>query len=499
MSDPSDLPSQDPSSPSGREWAAPDWYPDVLTPMEATKARRSAGMLAVTIAVVALLMAGVGSAVALSGQQANTPQDAVHGLLSAAGNADVLGILDRLDPPERDALAGFFTNGTADLTRLGILAPGVDLHHLAGVNADFTGLLTTTTELRPGLAAVKITGGTVHTRVEPALLPLGSFVHDVAASALGKAKVSDRTQPLRSNTAIVTVRRGNTWYVSIGYTIADAARVAAKAAPPKASDAIPAVGADSAKGAVDAFVHAVAALDVRRLVELTPPDEMGALHDYAGLFVPGVNAAVAKMRSGPDPVTITITDLSLSSAPHAGGELVKVARLGLRASYKGSTIALAPGARCLTVAGAPGPEMPGTCGSAGARQSLPPSLTGPLASLTNLRPEVGIVTVRRGGKWYVSPTRTILDDTEAVLRVLTPEILQSLKAAFNPASLFGLAGVVPTTASGFARPGATIIGSNRSGVPARAPRVTPCVNGTRTITFPPVQGIPARPPVTLPC
>ena len=53
---------------------------------------------------------------------------------------------------------------------------------------------------------------------------------------------------------------------------------------------MPAVGADSPEEAVDEMIAAVERLDVERMIELTPPDEMGVLHDYAPLFLDEVES-----------------------------------------------------------------------------------------------------------------------------------------------------------------------------------------------------------------
>jgi len=482
-----------------------DWYAAVPPPTVEASPRRSAGLVATTIVVVTLLVAGVASAMTLSGQRTNTPDQAVRALLTAAGNGDALGVLDHLDPAERDPLTNFFTNGTADLKRLGILSPAMDLGHIQGAAFTITDLTTDTTPLRPGISAVKLTGGSVHSRIDPATLPIGPFIHDVVGRGLASAKPSEHTQPLRSDTAIATIRRDGTWYVSIGYTAAEAARTAVKAAPPNAADAIPAIGADSATGAVDAFLHAAAGLDLRRIIELTPPDEMGALHDYAPLFLPKATDAVTKLQSGPDAVTVTITDLSLTGQTHPGGELVKIGRIGLHVASRGTTIDLAPGAKCITVTGTALASFPGVCGAGGAPMAPPASvLTGPLKALAAIHPETGVVVVKRDGKWFVSPTRTLLDNTEAVLHALSPEALQSLKSLFNPAALFGLAG---NGTSGFSITSGGV--TRRSTSPSAPmplvpvggamPAITPCVNGTRTVTFPATNGASSPRPMTIPC
>lgn len=44
--------------------------------------------------------------------------------------------------------------------------------------------------------------------------------------------------------------------------------------------------------------------------------------------------------------------------------------------------------------------------------------------IAGLRPRIGFVTVKENGKWYVSPTRTLIDDTTAILASLSPAQLR---------------------------------------------------------------------------
>ncbi len=405
-----------------------------LTPVESEppRRRRPLAVAAVSITVVAILIAGVAAVAAITGPATNTPGDAVTGLLTAAGNGDVLGVLDHIDPPERDAVSGFITDGTGELQRLGVLSGSLDLHHLAGVTATYDNLQTTATDLRAGLSAVRVTG-TVHSHVDPAQLPVGSFVKQHAGSALTNAGVKDATTPLNVPFAVVTIRRGGTWYVSLGYTIAEAARAAAKAPMPDPQAAVPAVGASSATQAVDEFLRALAAVDVKRLIELTPPDEMGALHEYAPLFLPSVTAALSHAGA----FSITITSLDLASTPHNGGELVTIKSVGLRATFGQTTIELAPGAKCPTVTGPSVPDLSALCGGSTSSTAVPPALSGVMNDLSGLHPEVGIVAVEEHGSWYVSPVRTVLDDTESVLHAVPSDFLTKLVGAFNPAAILG--------------------------------------------------------------
>jgi hypothetical protein len=482
-----DLPPAPPGWPHGDEWM------DTVAPAPVPPVRRRAsGVVAIAVAVVVLLVAGVSAVTALTGQNSNTPEDAVRGLLTAAGNGDVLGLLGHLDPGERDAISGFLTGGTADLKRLGILSSSTDLHHISGVGVTFDNLTTTTTDLRPGLAAVKITSGTVRSHVDPSKLPLGPVILDHARAAIDRARPTDRTAPFHLSVPIVTVRRDGTWYVSLGYTAAEALRAKSGAPLPAPQDAVPAVGADSPTAAVDAFIRAIAAFDARRVIELTPPDEAGALHDYAPLFLPNVDHALAKAHLP----SVTVTDLQLSAAAHPGGQLVKVTRLGVRATLGQTTYELAPGTKCITVTPPPDNDFPGECGAHNAMSGLFGSASGvgsdafaPFKSLAHLRVDAGIVVVERDGRWFVSVLRTGLDDLGAVLHAITPEIVQSISSAFSPAGLLGLAML-----GGMAH-------SRSVSTPPSTfrPTISRCVNGMRTITLSPGPGQPARPPITVRC
>jgi hypothetical protein len=414
--------------PSDGWGAAPDAD---AAPLPTPRRRRPIGIVAVSVAVVALLVAGVVAVTALTGPAANTPEDAVRGLLTAAGNGDALGVLDHVDPAERDALTSFLTNGTQDLARLGVLAPGVDLHHVPGVTATFT-VQATHTDLRPGLATVEVTGGTVHLHVDASQLPLGSFVRQHAGSALAAVGVRDTTSPLHLHGAIATVQRGGSWYVSLGYTVAEAARRSANMPLPDPAAAVPAVGAPTAEGAVDDFLHAVASLDVQRLIELTPPDEMQALHEYAPLFLPKVKDELGRAGS----VSITITSLSLGHTAVSDGELVTVKSVGLHASVDGRTLDLAPGQKCPTISGGPSGDISGLCSADGSGQQ-PRGWGGVFNSLQAAKPQVGFVAVQEGGSWYVSPTRTVLDDLEAVLHALPSDFLTTVASVLTPGSALG--------------------------------------------------------------
>ena len=484
--------------------------------------RRPLVVMTLSVAIAALLVAAGLSVAILGGGGSSTPEDAVRGLLTAAAKADVIGVLDHLDPAERDALAGSVNGIAAELKRLGVLSSSADLNHVPGVAASFSGLTLSTESLHDGLSDVHITGGQVQTSVDPATLPVGPFLKSVLGASLSNAKASTHSTKLNIGVPIATVRHDGSWYVSVGYTAAEAFRQRAHLALPTSS--VPGVGADSPTHAVESFLQAVAGLDAKRLVELTPPDEMAALHEYASLFLD----KAAKAASDPGAPKITITDLGLSSAPHAGGELVRITHVAVHVISGGTTFDYSTATHCLNVTGPATIPFP-LCGGATAATPATaapgtPATPNPFDSLRGLKihADVGFVVVQNGGKWYVSPTRTVLDDVLAVLHALPTDVLDRIRQAFSDGLggllLGGLAGgltgglaghrtttFVPVGSSLNGSAGATIFGGAGSPSPIGSmihgfgsPSLGPCQNGVRTVTFP-SSGANASPTMTIPC
>jgi hypothetical protein len=474
---------------------------------DASARRQPLIVMALSVAIAALLVAAGLSVAVLSGGGSSTPEDAVRGLLTAAGNGDIVGVLDHLDPAERDALAGSINGIAGELKRLGVISNSADLNHVSGVAASFTGLTLSTESLRDGLTDVRITGGQVHTNVDPATLPVGPFLKSVLGDSLSNAKPSSHDTALKLTVPVATVRRDGSWYVSIGYTVAEAIRQHAHLGFPTSS--VPAVGAASPTQAVADLLQAIGALDARRLVELTPPDEMAALHEYAPLFLDKAAAAASQ----PDAPKITISDLGLSSATHAGGELVHITHIAVHVVSGGTTFDYSTATHCLKVTGPSVPPIP-TC--AGSSAPSDPTAANPFASLhgLNLHPDLGIVVVQNGGKWYVSPLRTVLDDVLAVLHALPTDVLDKIRQAFSNGLggllVGGLAGLgVARSSTSFSRVGTSLGGTSASGASGPSPigsmiqgvgvpSLGPCRSGVRTVTFPP-SGTNTSPTMTIPC
>lgn len=390
------------------------------------KSRSKVGVVAVALGVLATLGGAVFAATQIAGDE-GSPEKAVEKLLDAVSQEDVLGALEAIPPSERDSLKGGVTDIFEQAKRLQLLSDDADLGKLAGVDIEFQDVKLASKPLRDDLASVSFVGGTATTSADPKRLPLGSFVKEVAGSALAEAEPTSDTSETTGDDVLVTVKEDGKWYVSIWYSVAEAARRGSGArdgsgpAVPDKAAAIEAKGADSPEEAIDALLRAGATLDLRRLIELMPPDEARALHEYAPLFLSDAESGAAELRQF---FTIDIGTLELAADTSGDESLVTVKKFNFTGRFgpPEESFQLSYTDGCATFGG-PGVEQQRFCASElrdNPEQFLEqfgiPGFRVPNIDIQN--PAVGFVTVKRDGKWYVSPTRTVLEDFAAVLRVL---------------------------------------------------------------------------------
>ena len=139
------------------------------------------------IAIVLTLVTAMVGAVAVRGASSgsSSPKDAVRQLIDAGIHADVLGVLDVLDPAERDVLVGPVQDTVAELKRLQVLNGDIDLHHISGIAASIEALQLTSHEVGDGVTDVTIGGGRLKSTVDPAALPLGTALRSFVTTLQG--------------------------------------------------------------------------------------------------------------------------------------------------------------------------------------------------------------------------------------------------------------------------------------------------------------------------
>lgn len=390
--------------------------------------RRGLGR-AVHVAVLVGVLAVAGGAVfavrSLTGTEAGgaTPESAARQFFDAVANEDALGVLESLLPSERDLFKGPLVDITKELGRLRVLSTDLDLSKISGLDLSLENLRFSSSSVTEGLSVVRIEAGIARSRVTPKDLPLGSFVRDVIGPDLEQAPPPDTENLAGDETAVATVRDGDRWYVSLWYSLGETAREDAGAPPPALGRGIAPNGAASPEDAVDDFIRALARLDVRRLIELLPPDEARALRDYAPLFLEGAESAAAEARKQ---FRATITTLDLSSRRGDDDEaLVKIDQIRFSAEAADGSAGVSYDGKCVRFSGEIFvPLLPAGVLCQGDR---PPFA---VPEIPTRDADLHIVAVERGGSWYVSPLRTFLDGLVGTLRALEPKDLETFRDFF---------------------------------------------------------------------
>lgn len=403
----------EPQNDFGVEPQTPDMAP-------APRRRRTATIVSSIVVIVAV---AAGAAFAVRSVRtsahggASTPVAAVQQLLDAAGREDALGVLASLVPGERDALRAPLQDLVHELSRLGVLSQNIDLSKVSGVGLTFSGLQFSTSSLDADHVFVQSTAGTLTARFDPKTVPLGEFVRNLAGPVLQGAPTTS-TETLTGDNAVrlVAVRQSGHWYVSIAYSIAEGQRRDSGGPAPQFNAGIQPAGAASAEEATRTFIRSLVAFDLPHVVAVLAPDESAAIRDYAG-----TSLASSPQEFGffGDHFSIDLKTLDLTSKVRADDTLVKIKRMTFTASS--GHVRIEYDGTCFKSQGLPVP--PSLCGNQLAQLSGVP--------LTTTKPDVGIVCVQVGGSWYVSPTRTVLEDMTAVLRTLKPSDLTSLAQVFE--------------------------------------------------------------------
>lgn len=398
-------------------------------PLDTEPAPQRRGTIAVAILTVAALVAGALFAITTLADDGNDPEDAVKAMLAAAAEEDVLGVLEQLDPSERDAIRPGLSALVDELERLGVLGDA-DLGGVSGVDLAFDDVRTATRVVNDHVARVRLTGGRAAYRFRADKLPLGAFLRELLGDDLGDTSSAGDDERLEDggeeDNGVTTVKRGGRWYVSIAYSVAEAGRQLS-GRPIGEIRGIAAKGASSPEQAIRDLLTAAAGLDVQRLLELLPPDEMAAVHEYAGLFLDAAEGGAAEARRQ---VKADVTDVKLRTAREGDEALVSVVSANAIATSDGAPVfELKDG--CVTIKSPPG-EPPRGCAGDDPRSLLDqlgvPFGTNVLPPALDVdKPELGFVTVKVGGSWYVSPTRTVLRNLVALLRVLDGDDLEHVR------------------------------------------------------------------------
>jgi hypothetical protein len=379
-------------------------------------------MVALWAGVIALLAAALFAVANLAGSEGSkSPEDAVRALFTAAGNEDVLGGLATLAPSERGMFSDDLLGILDELKRLEVLSDDFDAGKVAGVDLEFTDLELAEKPVGEGVTAVTVTGGTAKGSVTPSKLPLGDLVKENLDEELS-SETDTTTEPLAEDEPfdIVTIRENGDWFVSIAYTAAEAMRKeTGKAAPKFGEHGIEAKGSDTPEAATEAFIRAAIEFDPDAVLALLPPGEGRVFRDYAPLFISDLRDGAKELG---DTFSIDLSKIELESEGRGTTSLVTVKSFVADADADGEQTHVEYDGECFTVVSGGGQEE--QCADDAVADLGP--LGTILGSSGPLNSTLSLVAVEEGGKWYVSPFRSILHPFRKALEDVTKEQMQDL-------------------------------------------------------------------------
>lgn len=403
--------------------------------------RSKVAMGGVTLGVMGLIGGGVFAAQTLAGPSSNTPSEAVQQMTKAVAAGDVIAAMESLAPGERDVLLQSGVPLLEQLKRLDVLKSDLDLRAVKGATISFAGQTYTEAAVRDDIVNVNVNGGTYRLNADMQNLPTGDWLGKTLGLDAQKKTTVSEERPLGGKvSSLTTIKSGGHWYVSLLYTAAEQARTSAGMALPKLGDRIPANGADSAEGAVKAMFDAAAGLDVRRMVELMPPDELSVLHDYSPLFLADAEKAAVKGRA-----QFSLTFPNLRMKTDGTGDTVRVsitrwsADLRLK-SVDGPESKVLLDGDCITAT--LNGETKQRCGKDAAKLLTDFGVLDSSAELDKVGAQFSasmskasdtsrFTVVKRDGKWYVSPERTVLDAVTGRLAKVAKGDIDKLKQQYT--------------------------------------------------------------------
>ena len=314
-------------------------------PQNATPPKKRRGaLIGVGIGVLGLAGGVAFAFTQIRGQEkANTPVEAVQSFYTSFEAGDAIGMAKTLAPGERDVMLDSMVPMLAEMSRLNVLEKNFDPAKIKGYTAKLSNFKATSKEVRPDLAHVVVTSGKLSTTFNPNDLPFGDFVRKLSGKSLSEAESTTQSSDIgtTAESPFVVNKIGKRWYISLNYSAAESDRLGQEnpySVPAKGSG-VAAKGAPTPEKAVAEMMQAMADLNVRRMIELVPPDEFAALHDYAGRFIDEANDATKeatkqyKLTVNPtmktnkladDRVQVTLTDLPFNLKVDTADVKVKI-------------------------------------------------------------------------------------------------------------------------------------------------------------------------------
>ncbi|NNG34311.1 hypothetical protein [Nakamurella aerolata] len=357
----------------------------------------------------------------------DSPALAAQNFATALEKGDTVGIADQLDPAEAKLFDDISGDMLKTLKRLQIVKDSVQTNNLTSSSIEIKGLKfdeAKAEQINDRVSIQKLTAGTITVKGSSEF-PFTDKIKKALGPELERAQqnqpksqtvnIADLVKKTGGPVRVATVKRGDKWYPSMFYTLADnmlqkAANNNGKKLSTDLGKPIPNAGAGSPEEAVQSLVSKSLSRDAEGVISLLDPVEMGVMHDYGPKLLeatdyPGPQASGVKV-DGLQLNTTQVTGGTKVSLKHAtvtaNGMTVEITVDGdkLSVTANGQTRTMTPDMLLQMASG----SSPGSSGSMSAQ--LPPAIQTVIQKEFKALLNIGIVTTQVDGKWYVSPVRS---------------------------------------------------------------------------------------------
>ena len=389
--------------------------------------RRRGLVVTATVAVVALIAAGIGAYfwISRSTGGAESPTAAVQLLAADLSAKRYLDAVGRLQPGEADLFRDAGEVVVTELERLQVLRPETDLGALSGqIDVRDLRFSETPRMVRDNVAITELVGGVVTISADPSTIPFTDSFAKLAfpdgpppagqPTEIDIAQVvAQQGEPLR----VASVEVDGGWYVSLFYTVADYALASENLAWPTTS--IAPRGAATPNDALRETVNALLDGNIQRLVELAPPGELSVLHDVGPVLV---------AQAGAQPIGGQLVELETTQTDVRGDTALAISRVVVQVP-DGRRLTVTRTGECIDLQGSDGSAQR-LCTQDVLKQAdlgvTDPALKRVLPRLVQAMLDIKIVTTEIDGAYYVSPGRTLVGIYADLLGTLQPEDLADL-------------------------------------------------------------------------
>ena len=400
---------------------------DPLVPSSPPPRRGRAPLVATVVAVLAIGAAAIFAVTQLIGGDeggAASPEELGQQVLGAIDDTDLLGLVDLLVPSEREVVRDPLTEIVAELRRLGLVGPEAGADGIEGVEFQIE---RSSVRVQPtnvdDITNLRLRGDLTVT-IDGEALPIGDLLSDL----LGDPDRSefDLRETESFDVSFTTIELDGRWYLSLFYSLAEAARAEVVPVPDIPEVGIEPDGGTTPEAAIDAVLDAVESLDLTRLVAALNPGEAGVLHRYGPLFVDDAQAELDLL-----PLRWEIVESEYTVGGSGSTRSVDLQRLAIEGRADGVEFEFEFDQGC--VRGVADGDRFDTCED-GLEELTLDDIVGnsPAArEMVELLEEMfadyeqpGLALRQTDGQWYVSPLGTLFDQVLAGLRAVDRDELE---------------------------------------------------------------------------